>query len=71
MHIALYTGRKVIIDDLSYTSEVHTSSHNFRTDHYPALASAHASYSIFSLLFAHPCMEAIHIRDPVYNEFFW
>jgi len=69
MHIALYTGREVIIDYLPYTLKVHTSSHDFRADHHPTLAFAHSAHGVLSLFLAHPCMEAIHVGDTVQDEF--
>jgi len=70
MNITLHTSREVIIDNLPHALEIHTSGHDFRTDHHPALASAHSAHGVISFLLAHPCMKAIHVWNRVQDELF-
>lgn len=62
VHIALNALREIVVDDFSDTLEIHASRHHLRADHDPALALAHATYSFFTFLLAHACMQAIDVR---------
>lgn len=69
MNVALYTGRKVKVDDFSDPFEVHPTRHDLRTDQDPALTLPHPVDRVFPLFLGHPCVERIDIRDAVENQF--
>jgi len=61
VNITLHTCRKVIVDNLSNSLEIHASSHDFRCHHYPAFPLPHAAHSILSFLCGHACMQTTNI----------
>jgi hypothetical protein len=70
VHITLHTPGEIIVDDLSDASEIHTTCHHFRADHYPTLSSTHSADRIIALLFGHPGMKTVDVWNPVQDKFF-
>lgn len=53
MHIILYTGWEIIINDFSDSFEIHTPSHDLCTYEDPALPPAHTTHWVISLFVRH------------------
>ena len=70
MNVTLNTRRKVVVDYLSYTFEVHTSGHHLRAHHDPAFSVAHTTYSIISLFLGHASMQTINVWYPIEGQLF-
>jgi hypothetical protein len=70
MDVTLHTSRKIIVDDLSHTFEVHAPRHDFCADHHPTFTLAHPADCVLSFFLGHPSVEAVHIGNAVEYEFF-
>lgn len=70
VHVALHARREIVVDYLPHAFEVHTSGHDFRADHYPALAPPHSAYGVLTLLVRQARVQAVDVCDSGKNKFF-
>ena len=68
MDVTLHALRKVVVDDLHDTLEVHTPGHHFCAYHNPAFAPPHPSNCILPFFFRHTRMKAIDIRNAIDHQ---
>lgn len=54
--IALHAGGEVEVDDAANTFEVHSTSHDFCSDHHPTFTLPHSYNGILTLLLGHSGM---------------